>query len=97
MNIADLRSEMGLSLEAFAAQIGLQSRGRMSVIERENRCSLDVALKIEDLSGGRVDAADLSEDVRAARHGLIDAAAQHGASTGHCGELSGAATGQAGA
>ncbi|HKT85613.1 MAG TPA: hypothetical protein VJQ77_05955 [Novosphingobium sp.] len=72
MKIADLRTELGLSLEAFAAEIGLQSRGRMSVIERENRCSLDVALRIEDLSGGRIDAAELSEDVRKARHGLGD-------------------------
>ncbi|MFO6447841.1 hypothetical protein ACLBKU_11905 [Erythrobacter sp. NE805] len=66
--IAELRSEMGLSLEQFAARVGLQSRGRMSVIEREGRCSLDVALAIEALSGGRIDAAELSDDVKAARH-----------------------------
>lgn len=68
MQISDLRKELGLSLEAFAEQIGLQSRGRMSVIERENRCALGVAIKIEALSGGRVNAADLCEDVRLARH-----------------------------
>ena len=88
MNIADFRSELGLSLESFAAQLGLQSRGRMSVIERENRCSLEVALKIEELSGGRVDAASLNSDVRAARHGLSDTAARHDASTGQIDETS---------
>lgn len=70
MTIAELRAELGLSLEAFAERVGLASRGRMSVIERENRCSLDVALKIEALSDGRVDASSLSDDVRAARHAL---------------------------
>ncbi len=65
--IADLRTELGLSLEEFAARIGLASRGRMSVIERENRCAPGVALKIEELSGGRIDASDLNDIVRAAR------------------------------
>lgn len=76
MDIAALRSELGLSLEEFAGRIGLASRGRMSVIERENRCSLEVALKIETLSGGRLDAASLSDDVARARHGLV-ASADH--------------------
>lgn len=95
MKIADLRSELGLSLEAFAAQIGLQSRGRMSVIERENRCSLAVALKIEDLSRGRIDAADLSDEVRAARHGLDNDGQVRAPSTGKPNETSGAKTGAA--
>ena len=72
--IARLRAELGLSLEQMAERVGLQSRGRMSVIEREGRCSLDVALAIETLSGGRIDAGDLNEDVRAARHGLLNSA-----------------------
>jgi hypothetical protein len=84
MLIADLRTEMKLSLEAFAALIGLQSRGRMSVIERENRCSLKVALEIERLSGGRIDAADLSDDVRLSRHGAAIIDADPAASCGEC-------------
>ena len=72
LTIAELRSEMGLSLEQFAERVGLQSRGRMSVIEREGRCSLDVALAVEALSEGRIDASDLNDDVRAARHGVRD-------------------------
>lgn len=67
MTVSELRDELGLSLECFAKKVGLRSRGRMSVIEQENRCSLSVALRIESLSGGRVDAASLNEDVRASR------------------------------
>lgn len=88
MDIASLRAEMGLSLEEFAGRVGLASRGRMSVIERENRCSLDVALKIEALSDGRIDAADLSDDVRAARHGRTVSADALAPSAGKAGELS---------
>lgn len=97
MDIAALRAEMGLSLEEFASRIGLASRGRMSVIEREGRCSLEVALKIEALSGGRIDAADLSDDVRAARALLVDATCHASGitlesaplATGQSGDLSG--------
>lgn len=67
MLIADLRTELGLSLEALGAKVGIASRGRMSVIERENRCSLDVALALEKLSDGRLDAASICDDVRRAR------------------------------
>jgi DNA-binding XRE family transcriptional regulator len=71
LSIAELRAELGLSLEQFAERVGLQSRGRMSVIEREGRCPLGVALRIETLSEGRIDAADLNEDVKAARHAVL--------------------------
>ena len=89
MQIAELRTELGLSLEAFAARVGIQSRGRMSVIERENRCALRVALALEQLSGGRIDAAELCDEVRAARHGMIDTARTVGVSTGNINDLSG--------
>lgn len=56
-----------MSQEVFAASIGLASKGNVSVIEREERCSLDVALAIEALSGGRIDAARLNADVAKAR------------------------------
>lgn len=61
---------MGVSQEEFAALIGLSSKGNVSIIERENRCGLRVALKIEQLSDGRVDAASLNDEVRLSRHGL---------------------------
>ncbi|MGA9220025.1 MAG: hypothetical protein WBZ57_02405 [Pseudomonas graminis] len=96
MKIADLREEMGLSLEAFATEIGQKSRGRMSVIERENRCSLAVALRIEELSAcngvPRIDAAELCDDVRKAReavHGADNAPAAGAASTGQSDQMSG--------
>lgn len=83
--IAQLRAELGLSLEQFAERVGLQSRGRMSVIEREGRCSLDVALAIEALSGGRIDAALLNDDVKAARHGVGITPPAAGLSAGNAG------------
>ena len=89
MQIADLRTELGLSLEAFAAKVGIQSRGRMSVIERENRCALRVALAIERLSDGRVDAAGLCEEVRAARHGMASIAPPPESAAGNLNDLSG--------
>lgn len=91
MNIADLRAEMGLSLSDFAQLVGQASRGTMSVIERDNRCSVRVALKIEELSGGRIDAADLNDDVRMARAscggGCSNIATGAGASSGKALEI----------
>jgi hypothetical protein len=73
MTIADLRAELGDTLEQFGTRIDIKSKGNLSLIERDNRCSLPVALRIEELSAGRIDAADLNEDVRAARAGLVHA------------------------
>lgn len=67
MTIADLRAELGQTLEQFAITLGLASKSSASEIERDNRCSLRVALLVEQLSDGRIDAATLSEDVAAAR------------------------------
>ncbi len=65
-----------MTLEQFADNLGGLSKGYLSGIEKDNRASLTVALRIEELSGGRIDAADLNEDVRAARaacrHGCTD-------------------------
>ncbi|WP_288016476.1 hypothetical protein [Microcystis phage Mae-JY04] len=92
MNIAELRAEMGVSQEEFAALIGLSSKGNVSIIERENRCGLRVALKIEQLSGGRIDAASLNDEVRVSRHGLdhvaLDTVAEAVPSPGSCGDVS---------
>lgn len=88
MSVAALRRELGFTLAEMGERIGL-SKSQMHEVERTDRASLRVALAIEDLSGARVDAAVLSEEVRAARHGLIDAAVQHAVSTGQNSQLSG--------
>jgi len=67
LTIPALRAELGLSLEAFGALIGLASKGNVSILERGGPCSLAVALAIEKLSAGRIDAADLNSDVALAR------------------------------
>lgn len=89
LSVATLRRELGLTLAEMGERVGL-SKSQMHEVERTGRASLRVALAIEELSGARVDAAVLSEEVRAARHALVDAAAQHDASTGQTGETSGA-------
>ncbi|KKC25803.1 hypothetical protein WP12_12160 [Sphingomonas sp. SRS2] len=59
-----------LTLEDFAAAIGLKSKGQMSEIERSNKCSVAVALAIEAHSKGLVDAAGLNSDVAAVRQSV---------------------------
>jgi transcriptional regulator with XRE-family HTH domain len=64
MDIASLRTELGLSMEAFAAALGLKSRGQAHDLEAgKRRPSVRVALEIERLSDGRLRAADLNPDV----------------------------------
>lgn len=68
LSIADLRAELDLSLSGFAELLGLNSKGHVSQIERgETCCSVSVALKIEELSRGRILADDLNSDVRLVR------------------------------
>lgn len=67
--IAALRRELGLTLEQFGAEIGLASKGNVSLIERGGRCSVKVALAIEALSKGKITAASLNTDVA-----LVDSA-----------------------
>lgn len=69
MDISDLRAELGLSLEEFAKTLGLQSKSHAHAIESKNRCSVSMALKIEGLSGGRIPASSLNDDV-----GLVERA-----------------------
>lgn len=75
MTIAELRAELGLSLEAFANAVGLSSKGYAHALEQGGSCSVRVALEIEKLSGGRIAAASLNPDV-----GLVETA------RGMCGE-----------
>ena len=65
--IIGLRRELGLNQAEFALRIGLANKASVSLLERGGPCSLPVALRIEKLSGGRIDAAALNEDVAAAR------------------------------
>lgn len=75
MDISDLRRELGDSLETFAAKVGLSSKGYLSCIERGTAtCSVDVAINIERISGGRISAATLNADVAKARESAPKAA-----------------------
>jgi transcriptional regulator with XRE-family HTH domain len=68
MQILELRKNLGLSQEAFAARVGLRSKGHLSQIERgETTCSIDVALAIEEMSGGTIAADSLCPDVAKVR------------------------------
>lgn len=68
MTITELRKDhLKLSLEAFAAELGLSSKGQVSEIERGARPSVRVALEIERLSEGAIDAATLNPDVARVR------------------------------
>lgn len=77
---------MGVTQAQLAERLGVHQT-TLSRLERGiERPSLAVALNIEALSGGRIDAADLCEDVRAARaacrHGCDIAADANAASPG---------------
>lgn len=74
MDITALRKELGLSQEAFAVRVGLKSKGHVSTLERTGAASLRVALEIERLSEGRINAADLNPDVALVRQFTAEAA-----------------------
>ena len=77
MDITTLRKELGLSLEAFGAAIGLKSRGQVSDLEAGRRTpSVPVALALEKLSAGRMDAATLNVDVAMVRSAANDTVPQ---------------------
>ena len=83
-SVRDLRRELGLTQEAFGAMIGLKNKASVSLLESGQRggCSLPVAIRLEELSAGRIDAAALNEDVRLARHSSANTprgAQDHGA------------------
>lgn len=82
--VRELREEMGLTLAEMGRRCGI-SKSQMHEVERTGRASLPVALAIEALSLGQIDAGDLNEDVRAARHALLDSAAAPGLSPGKAG------------
>ncbi|MGL5446572.1 MAG: helix-turn-helix transcriptional regulator [Rhabdaerophilum sp.] len=64
------RTEAKMSGAALAEALGI-SRGKVSELESGSFSpGVKVALAIETLSGGQIDAADLNDDVRASRHAL---------------------------
>lgn len=67
MTVNDLRTEFGDSLEAFAARLGLKGKASAHEIEATGKASVRVALEIERLSGGRILADSLNEDVALTR------------------------------
>ena len=71
-----LRTDRNETGEQFGALIGL-SKGKVSELERGLFTpSVAVALRIEAVSNGTIDASDLSADVRAAREAITCGAAQ---------------------
>ena len=86
--IREWRTGRDLSLSEFADALGV-AKGKVSEMERDLfRPGVKVALAIEALSEGRIDAGDLNDDVRAARHAIRDSFAAAPASTGNIGESS---------
>jgi len=69
-SIAGLRAELGLTLAEMGDRCGI-SKSQMHEVEKTGRAALRVALAIEDLSEGRVDAGALCEDVRLSRHAVM--------------------------
>ena len=91
--IVALRNRLGLTQEEFGARIGLQTKGSVSLVERGLKAvSADVALAIEELSAGTIDASALNPIVAKARgvewvavHGAADSGAAAGVSPGKFG------------
>lgn len=71
LTIEALRRELGLNQTEFAVRLGLANKASVSLIERGGPCSLSIALAIEALSGGRIDAAALNADVALSRQAVL--------------------------
>lgn len=67
--LALYRKDNGLSLESFAALVG-KSKGHLHEVENTMRCSAKLALDIERVTNGAIDAAVLNEEIAQARTGL---------------------------
>lgn len=66
MDIATYRQTNDLTLEAFGALVG-KSKPHIHEIERTMRCSAKLALEIERVTGGAVNAAHLNDEIAEAR------------------------------
>lgn len=60
------RKANGLTLEAFASQLG-KTKGHLSVVERQMRCAASLALDIERVTKGAISASQLNPDIAMAR------------------------------
>lgn len=87
LTVAALRAELKLTLADFGERLGL-SKSQTHEVEQSNRASVRVAVAIEELSGGRIDAAALNDDVKLSRHGEADSAGEPAASIGFAAEKS---------
>lgn len=79
--IAALREHLGMTLREFGQVVGVQSVGNLSIMERTGQCSLNVALRIEQLGHQRgfpVDAAEICENVRKSRVSVAAGSAGQG-------------------
>lgn len=93
--ITDLRTEMGMTQTEFAVRLGLSSGGKPTVSLWETgarEVSFHAALKIEELSNGRIDAARINAQVARAR---ADRLAEPGGDADQDGAHDPAATGEA--
>jgi transcriptional regulator with XRE-family HTH domain len=66
MTLSEWRKEHGLSLEAVASKLD-KSKGHLHAVEKDGYATARLALDIEALTEGHVDAADLNPEVREAR------------------------------
>jgi DNA-binding transcriptional regulator YdaS (Cro superfamily) len=67
-SIAAFRKDvLRISQEEFARRLGLSSKSHISEIERKDQCAPHVALEIERLSDGKIDAASISPAVAIVR------------------------------
>lgn len=60
------RKGKGMTLEVFARKLG-KTKGHMSIVERDMRCSATLALDIERETGGAISASQLNPDVAMVR------------------------------
>lgn len=64
MDLASYRKELGLSQDELAPVLGLKSKGSLSAIETgAEKAGLELALRIQAWSAGRVRAAELRPDL----------------------------------
>lgn len=66
MTLTEWRKLKGLSLEAIATQLG-KSKGHLHAVEEKNYATARLALDIEKLTEGAVDAAFLNPEIAEAR------------------------------
>ena len=66
MTLSEWRAKNGLSLEAVASKLN-KSKGHLHAVEKDNYATARLALDIEQLTGGEVDAAFLNPEIAEAR------------------------------